>query len=319
MVVGRAGDHHAAGLAQLLQPGGDVDPVAEQSSPSTTTSPRLTPIRNTIRRSGRRLGLAVGHGLLHRHRAGHRIDHRGELDDRAVAHQLDDAALVLGQQRVDRLLAQRLDRGQRAGLVLLDQARVADHVGGQDRGQPALGARRRCRGLRRHHLGRQQVAVPRHGLEHLLRLVAQRLADVAHALGDQFVTDHHVRPDRGHDRVAVHNPAGVLDQEPQQREDFGRSGTSAPSGPSKARRPRSRVKRSKRQAPGGVRSASIDVPSRQGGGRSEFRILTRLSAAFTRLSGRSGAGGILAPDGGRVGSEEKIDAATPGDARRQLT
>ena len=114
----------------------------------------------------------------------------------------------------------RLDRGQRAGLVLLDQARVADDVGGQDRRQPALDARRGCRGLRRHHLGSEQVAVPRHGLEHLLRLVAQRLADVAHALGDQFVTDHHVGPDRGHDRVAVHHPAGVLDQQPQQRERF---------------------------------------------------------------------------------------------------
>ena len=32
--------------------------------------------------------------------------------------------------------------------------------------------------------------------------------------------DHHVRPDRGHDRVAVHDPAGVLDQQPQQREGF---------------------------------------------------------------------------------------------------
>ena len=39
--------------------------------------------------------------------------------------------------------------------------------------------------------------------------------------------------------------------------DFGRSGTSAPSGPSKAPRARSRVNRSKRQAAGGVRSVSI--------------------------------------------------------------
>ena len=67
-------------------------------------------------------------------------------------------------------------------------------------------------------LGREQVAALRHGLEQLLRLVAQRLPDVADALGDRFVVDDHVRPDRGHDRVAVHDAAGVLDQQPQQRQ-----------------------------------------------------------------------------------------------------
>ena len=40
-------------------------------------------------------------------------------------------------------LAQVLDRRQRAGLVVLDQARVADDVGGQDRRQPPLGPGRR--------------------------------------------------------------------------------------------------------------------------------------------------------------------------------
>ena len=34
----------------------------------------------------------------------------------------------------------------------------------------------------------------------------------------ELVADDHTRPDRAHDRVAVHDPAGVLDQEPQQRQ-----------------------------------------------------------------------------------------------------
>ena len=63
-------------------------------------------MRNTMRRSAGTSACGSATRLLHRHRAGDRVDHRGELDDRPVAHQLDDAALVLGQQRVDRLLAQ---------------------------------------------------------------------------------------------------------------------------------------------------------------------------------------------------------------------
>ena len=58
-------------------------------------------MRKTIRAVGGGLGLMLGHRPLHRDRAGHGVDHRGELDDRPVAHQLDDAALVLGQERID--------------------------------------------------------------------------------------------------------------------------------------------------------------------------------------------------------------------------
>jgi hypothetical protein len=85
------------------------------------------------------LCLPLGHAPLHGHGAGDRVDHRGELDQRPVAHQLDDPALVLGQQGIDHLPPQVLKRRQRGGLVLLDQARIADHVGGQDGGEPALG------------------------------------------------------------------------------------------------------------------------------------------------------------------------------------
>ena len=102
VVEGRAGDQHAAGLAQLLQAGGDVDAVAQEVVALDHHVAEVDADAEHDPPVGRRLGLAVGHRLLHRHRAGDRVDHRGELDDRPVAHQLDDAALVLGQQRVDR-------------------------------------------------------------------------------------------------------------------------------------------------------------------------------------------------------------------------
>ena len=106
MVEGGAGDQHPAGLAQLLQPGGDVDPVAHQVVALDHHVAEIDADPEHDAPVGRRLGLPVGDHLLDRDRAGDGIDHRGELDDRPVAHQLDDAALVLGQQRVDRLLAQ---------------------------------------------------------------------------------------------------------------------------------------------------------------------------------------------------------------------
>ena len=106
MVVGGAGDQHAAGLAQLLQPGGDVDAVAEQVVALDHHVAEIDADAEHDAPVGGRLGLALGDRLLDRDGAGDRVDHRAELDDRPVAHQLDDAALVLGEQRVDRLLAQ---------------------------------------------------------------------------------------------------------------------------------------------------------------------------------------------------------------------
>ena len=55
--------------------------------------------------------------LLAEHRD--RVDDAGELAERAVAHELDDAAAVLGDERLDQLLPVRLQSGERAGLVAL--------------------------------------------------------------------------------------------------------------------------------------------------------------------------------------------------------
>ena len=39
-----------------------------------------------------------GHAVLPGHRAGERVHHAGELDQQPVAHELDDAATVLGDE-----------------------------------------------------------------------------------------------------------------------------------------------------------------------------------------------------------------------------
>jgi hypothetical protein len=66
------------------------------------------------------------------------VDGAGELAEGTIARELDETAAVLGQERLDELLAVRLEPPERAGFVPLHQARVADHVRGEDRGEPAV-------------------------------------------------------------------------------------------------------------------------------------------------------------------------------------
>ena len=139
VVIGGSRDHHPAGLAELLQPRGDVYAVPEQIlalnhhvaqvDPDPEHDP---PLRRHLRLAGCGPGLN-GEGT------GDRIDHGAELRQRPVAHQLDDTATMLGQQRVDHAAADIPQGRQRTLLVLLDEARITDHIGRQDRGQPSLG------------------------------------------------------------------------------------------------------------------------------------------------------------------------------------
>ena len=71
-------------------------------------------------------------GALHRERAIHRVDHAAELDDGAVADQLDDAAVMGGHGRVENHLSVMLEGGQRTRLVGPHQPRISDYVGRED-------------------------------------------------------------------------------------------------------------------------------------------------------------------------------------------
>ena len=84
-----------------------------------------------------RVGLIRSNGFLNLHRAGDGVDHAGELDQGAVAHQLDDATAMAGNERIDDRAAQGLEAVERARLVDCHEAAVADHVRAQNRGEPA--------------------------------------------------------------------------------------------------------------------------------------------------------------------------------------
>ena len=74
---------------------------------------------------------------MHLGGAADRIDNREKLREQAVAGGFDDPALMLGDLRVEQLPAMRLQAFERAFLVGPHQARIARHIGGEDRGETA--------------------------------------------------------------------------------------------------------------------------------------------------------------------------------------
>ena len=142
MLAHRLRHQHAAGLAKLLQPCGDVHPVAQDEFAVGHHVAEIDADPVLEAPLGRHRLLLGGHHFLQLDRAQDGVDHGAELDQEAVADDLHQPPVMGGDQRLDHLAAQLLQRGDGAGLVLLDQPRVADHICGHDRRQPALDLRR---------------------------------------------------------------------------------------------------------------------------------------------------------------------------------
>jgi hypothetical protein len=118
VVMDRIGDEHPAGVGQGFDPGGDVDAVAVEVVALDVTSPRLMPMRSSMRLFGPTSVLCSGIACCTRDRAAHRIDDAGKLHQYAVAGGLDDAAMVLGDLRIEEFAAQRFEAFECALLVL---------------------------------------------------------------------------------------------------------------------------------------------------------------------------------------------------------
>src|SRR5262249_12224723 len=117
---------------------GDIDAVAEQVR---AVDDDIAEIDADPENDAR---LAWGGGLRGRslglggNRAGDRIDDGMKFHDGPVAHELDDAAVILGYERIDYLSAQLPDCGQRGRLVPLDKAGIADDICGKNCREPSL-------------------------------------------------------------------------------------------------------------------------------------------------------------------------------------
>ena len=135
----RHGD--AARLGDALDPRRDIDPVAEDI---VVVDDHIAKIDADAELDPPVLGnvaVPIAHLALDFGGALDRAHHAGEFDQHAVAGQFDDAALMIGDGRIDQLGAVILETRQRADLIGPHQAAVADHVGGQDRGKSAFQVR----------------------------------------------------------------------------------------------------------------------------------------------------------------------------------
>ena len=85
-------------------------------------------------------GICRRERFLHRDRALHCIDRAAELDQRAIADKLEEAAAVPRDQGVQDLAPARLQRRKRPRLVGMHQPAVVHHVRRENRGETALGS-----------------------------------------------------------------------------------------------------------------------------------------------------------------------------------
>ena len=131
IVAHRAGHGDAARPGDALDARRDVDAVAidvvvleddvaEMDADAEFDAPVL-----------RHVDIALAHPALDLGGTGDGVHHARELDQHAVAGDLDDAALMLGDLGVRHLAAVRLERCERPSLVEAHEPAVADHVGGQ--------------------------------------------------------------------------------------------------------------------------------------------------------------------------------------------
>jgi hypothetical protein len=91
------------------------------------------PTRNSIRFSGATPALPLDEAALHLDRATDCVDDAPELDDRAVARALDDAAVMGGDRRIDQIAAQPPQARERAILVRSREPAISDDIGDKDR------------------------------------------------------------------------------------------------------------------------------------------------------------------------------------------
>ena len=114
------GNANTPRLRPSLEPRGDVDAIPEQV---VAFDDNVTDIYADAKHDavlGRDVLLMSSHPLLHGDGTRHSIDNGDKFHDCAIAHQLDDTASVLCDQRVYDLRAKGLDRAERTRLIHFD-------------------------------------------------------------------------------------------------------------------------------------------------------------------------------------------------------
>jgi hypothetical protein len=134
LAVRRGRNANRAGLGKRLQPGRDVDPVAEQIDAIDDDVADMHANAQLHRLVEGTARVLRGDRGLDRDRALDGIDHAGEVGDDTVARGVKDAAPVRQDQLIDDD-ATCLQPGERADLVARHQPAITGNVGGEDRGE----------------------------------------------------------------------------------------------------------------------------------------------------------------------------------------
>jgi len=122
-----------------LQPRRDVDAVAINVAAIGDYVAEIDPDAKPQAALLGEIEIAVGHRALNFARTAHSVDHTRELRQHAVAGGLDDPPVMLADLRIDQFAQMRLEAFVRAFLIRTHQARIAHHIGGEDRGETAGG------------------------------------------------------------------------------------------------------------------------------------------------------------------------------------
>ena len=141
LIVDVARDADTARRGETLEARRHVDPVAEDIAVFQHDVADVDPdaiLDAPILGLGR---LTLGHPGLERDRAFDGIDCACELDQGAIAGELDHPSVMLGDQGLRQFDSMRLDPRKRAGFVGADQPAVADHIYGHDGREFAIHAR----------------------------------------------------------------------------------------------------------------------------------------------------------------------------------
>jgi hypothetical protein len=117
MFAYRSADADLSRLSQRFEPCRNIYAVTKNV---TLVNDNITDINADTECDAPALGqicIAVHHPLLHHGGTSYSVDDRGKLDKNTVAGRLDNATLVLSDERINQFATMRLQRGERTFLV----------------------------------------------------------------------------------------------------------------------------------------------------------------------------------------------------------
>ena len=126
------------GSAMLSSRAAMLTPSPKMSWGSTITSPILMPTRNAMRLSSTSPIVSSLMRALELHSSSDRFDRAWKLCQEPIAGVFHDAAAVFRDCGLDSVRQERCQFGMRRLFVVMHKSRIASHVGGQYRRQPAL-------------------------------------------------------------------------------------------------------------------------------------------------------------------------------------